>query len=222
MDTACESFRQGRVLVSLGLLTQMNVDERFGVGDLATGLGKELKIKVTVLSPSWSQPDRVELFANGTKIREHAFDSRRTGSNRNSRSVTWSIPRPTYDVYLVAIASGPGVIAPYWPIARPYQPTSPVWQPRVIGATNPIWVDADGDGKFTPAREYADTLLQKSGFDPAKLIPALGQYDESVSIQAASLYQAAGHDIRAEVFAHALAGASEAVRKGFAAFAATL
>jgi hypothetical protein len=22
----------------------------------------------------------------------------------------------------------------------------------VIGATNPVWVDADGDGKFTPKR----------------------------------------------------------------------
>ena len=222
VDAACESFRQGRVLVSLGLLAQMKVDDKFGVGDLAIGLGKEVKVKIIVLSPSWSQADRVELFANGTRIREQAFEPRRSGSNRNSRSVSWSIPRPAHDVHLVAIASGPGVTAPYWPIARPYQPTSPVWQPRVIGATNPVWVDADGDGKFTSARAYAVTLLRESGSDPGRLIPALGEYDEAVSIQAASLCQAAGHDIRAEDFARALADASGPVRKGFGAFAATL
>src|SRR2546430_3772363 len=48
-----------------------------------------------------------------------------------------------YDAHLVAIASGPAVAGPYWPIAKPYQPSSRVWEPRVLGATNPIWVDGD-------------------------------------------------------------------------------
>jgi hypothetical protein len=52
----------------------------------------------------------------------------------------------------VAIASGPGVRDAFWRIAKPYQPSSTTWKPRVVGATNPIWVDADGDGKFTALR----------------------------------------------------------------------
>jgi hypothetical protein len=44
------------------------------------------------------------------------------------------------------------VTAPFWRIPKPYQPTSTAWNPRVIGATNPIWIDCDGDGKFTPPR----------------------------------------------------------------------
>jgi hypothetical protein len=53
---------------------------------------------------------------------------------------------------LLAVASGPPVTAPFWRIPKPYQPTSTTWNPRVIGATNPIWIDADGDGRFTPPR----------------------------------------------------------------------
>src|SRR5438477_5748614 len=90
----------------------------------------------------------------------------------------WTIPRPAHDVYLVAIASGPGVKSPHWAIPRPYQPTSPIWEPRVIGSTNPIWVDGDGDGKFTPARAYAQQVIQQNGTDPAKLLPALAAFDE--------------------------------------------
>ncbi|HEY6226698.1 MAG TPA: hypothetical protein VI282_06215, partial [Verrucomicrobiae bacterium] len=60
-----------------------------------------------------------------------------------------SAPR---DAYLLAVASGPPVTAPFWRIPKPYQPTSTTWNPRVIGATNPIWIDADGDGRFTPPR----------------------------------------------------------------------
>ena len=72
--------------------------------------------------------------------------------------VAWSIPRPMHDLYLVAIASGPGVEHPFWPVGKPYQPTSRVWAPRLLAATNPVWIDADGDGKG----EYG-TFLEMSG-----------------------------------------------------------
>jgi hypothetical protein len=67
--------------------------------------------------------------------------------------VRWTVPRPAQDVHLIAIASGPGITSPHWAIPKPYQPSSRMWNARVLGATNPIWVDADGDGKFTPLRK---------------------------------------------------------------------
>jgi hypothetical protein len=114
-----------------------------------------IQVHVEVLAPSWIQADQVELFANGTKVREARLDpasgKRNTGGKGNEWKVIWDIARSAHDFHLVAIASGPGVIAPYWPIARPYQPASRVWTPRVIGATNPIWIDGDGDRKFSSA-----------------------------------------------------------------------
>lgn len=220
IEEVFRNLRQGRALVSLGLLTQMRVDDKFSVGDLATNLGKTFLISVKVLGPSWVTADRVELYANGVLIRDQSVEAKRPGPEK--AKITWAIPRPTHDVYLVAIASGPGVTSPHWAIPRPYQPTSLAWEPRVIGSTNPIWVDADGDGKFTPARAYARTIIQQNGMEPAKLLPALAVFDEAVATQAASLCHSAGKDVRDAEFARSLQQSPAAVQRGFAAFFHTI
>lgn len=138
---ACANLRAGRALISLGLLVDMAVQGRFRVGDLATQLPEQIEVTATVSAPKWSRADRVELYANGHKIQQ-----------TNTAKATWIIPRPEADTYLVAIASGPGITSPHWAIPKPYQPSSKVWNSRVLGATNPIWLDCDGDGKFTPLR----------------------------------------------------------------------
>jgi hypothetical protein len=184
LDEVCASYRAGRLLVSMGLLANMTVDERFRVGDLATKLGRNIRVTVEVLGPSWVNADRVELFANGVKVREAAIAP--TKRPQKAR-VTWTLPRPKHDVHLVAVATGPGVTAPFWEIPRPYQPTSKAFTSRVIGSTNPIWIDADGDGRFTAAREYAGRLVAGAGGDPGKLKAALAGYDEAVALQATDL-----------------------------------
>ncbi|PYK99430.1 MAG: hypothetical protein DME19_08630 [Verrucomicrobia bacterium] len=219
IEEACQSFLKGRVLVSLGLLVQMSVDDKFGVGDLATGLGELTRVTVTVLGPSWARADRVELYANGVRIRDQHIDVA-AGPVEKTR-ITWMIPRPAYDTHLVAIASGPAVAGPYWPIAKPYQPSSRVWEPRVLGATNPIWVDGDGDGRFTPPRAYAKEIVKRVGVDPKKLVAELAKYDESVAAQAASLCQATGRDVRSAEVEEALKTALQHVKRGFAAYANT-
>src|SRR6185369_10819711 len=93
--------------------------------------------------------------------------------------ITWTIARPAQDTHLIAIATGPGVTAPCWAIPRPYQPSSKVWTPRVIGSTNPIWLDADGDGKFTTPRALAAQLLAQAGNDPAKILQLLATHDHA-------------------------------------------
>jgi len=220
IDTACRSFQQGRVAVSLGLFTSLEVDGKFAPGDMATGLGPEIHVAVRVLGPKWVQADKVELFADGTKIREQAIHAPSDAVEK--AAIEWRIPKPAHDVHLVAIASGPGVTAPYWAIPSPYQPTGRIRAPRVIGSTNPIWIDADGDGKYTAPRAYAQALLQQIGPDPARLIPALATYDEAVAAQAAALCQSAGHDVRSAAFTAALQSASASTRAGFSAFMSTL
>jgi hypothetical protein len=126
--------------------------------------------------------------------------------------------RPRKDVHLVAVATGPGVTSPSWAIPRPYQPDPGPWVPRVIGSTNPIWIDGDGDGKYTPPRGYAKAVVEKSGAEPARVVAALGEYDEAVAAQAASLLQAAGKDVR-DID---VSKAADAVKRGFASYAATL
>jgi hypothetical protein len=215
VPTACSNLLAGRALVSMGLLADMTVNERYKVGDVATNLGAQVRVTVRVLGPPWVSATNVWLFANGVKVREQAL------AGAHDSTVTWTIPRPAHDVHLVAIAAGSAVMAPYWAIPRPYQPASPHWEGRVIGSTNPIWLDGDGDGRFTAARTYAKRLVNKYGTDSAKLIFALDRFDEAVAAQAASFYAATGQSFAAPEFAEALKSGAPHVQRGFNAFAAT-
>jgi hypothetical protein len=78
---ACRNLKAGRAYVSMGLLPIMTVNNTFGVGALVTNATATLKINVRVLAPSWIAADRIELFANGIKIRTATISSR-TGERR--------------------------------------------------------------------------------------------------------------------------------------------
>src|SRR6185436_19618867 len=117
---------------------------------------KSFEIEATIDCPNWIRPEKVELFSNGTKIKEKHLkaDEHRHGPFR----LSWTVPKPNHDVALVLIGSGNGMTAPYWAVARPYQPSSKHFEQPVIGATNPVWIDADGDGQYTSPRNYAQKL----------------------------------------------------------------
>ena len=105
---------------------------------------------------------RIELFANGVKVREQPVAAE-SGSRPGTKvEVTWELRRPGHDAYLVAVSSGPGVSAPSWAIARPYQPTSRAWTPRVLGIANPIYIDGDADGMWTSPKRYAERLVARA------------------------------------------------------------
>jgi hypothetical protein len=221
VSVACSNLLAGRASVSMGLLTDLTVNGKFKSGDLATGLSRaDLKATLKVRGPSWVSPTNFALYANGIKLSMPAINDEKAAPPDSDlkASVTWTIPRPTHDLYLVAIATGPGVVAPFWPIAKPYQPVSTGWDSRVIGSTNPIWIDGDDDGKYTPARGYAARLIAHYGSDCRNLLKALNSFDEAVAIQAASLINAAGFKVSSDD----LASAAPHVKRGFEVFKAEL
>ena len=226
VSEACSNLVAGRALVSMGLLVQLVVEDKFRAGDIATGLGKDVHVKVSVLGPSWVTATNVALFANGLKIRQESLTTPSPPGARAAKSgvqaeLTWTLSRPSHDVHLVAIATGPAVTAPFWAIPRPYQPTSTRWEGRVIGSTNPILLDADGDGKFSSARDYARRLVAKHNEKFADLLAALRNFDEAVAAQAASLWAAAGGQVGESDLVGALKSAAPQTQRGFAAYVET-
>jgi hypothetical protein len=179
------SLLAGRVMVSYGLLTQIVVAGKFGPGELAAGAG-DVDVDVTVLGPEWVKATRVGLYANGIEVRSADIPAQRETGAVKWRG-RWTLPRPKRDVYLVAIATGPGIAGPYWPTAKPYQPTSDHFEGYVIGSTGPVWLDADGSGRFDCARDYATAIIEKAGVDSAAIAAGLADYDEAVAAQAAGL-----------------------------------
>lgn len=191
VDQAVNNFLQGRVRVSYGLLTEISVNDKYGSGELAATAGDEVKVSVRVLGPHWTTADRVVLYANGAPLRETVIDA--DSRNDLPRGVIWSgewqIPKPGHDVHLVAIATGPGIDRLYWKTAKPYQPDSPVSEPRVVGCSGAVWLDVDGDGRRTSARQYAQRLFSEAAGNLTALVGGLSDFDQAVASQAAHLVQ---------------------------------
>ena len=210
---AFESVRRGQVMVSYGLLAEIDVQGK-GPGELV-GAKDSLDVRIRVKGPGWTRAQRVALYVNGVKAREEKIGS---GTKAGLKwEGTWRLPRPRHDVHLVAIAEGPGIAAPYWPTAKPYQPTSIAFTPYVLGLSGAVFVDADASGKFESGFEYARREVSAAG-EVRPLVTRLGAYDTAVAIQAASLLRVQDPDgFEARVRA-LIQAAPPQVAKGFTAY----
>ncbi len=214
VDEVIDNFVSGRTLVSFGLFTEMKVNNKYGHGDLVSSSNK-LVVSIRVQGPSWLNADKISLYANGIKVKEAVI-------NKTNKALKWSgvweIPRPNHDIYLVAIAEGPVIKFPFWQIAKPFQHSSSNWNPKVIGSTGVIRIDADGDGEFNAAYHYAKRLWENSDGNFDALFKTLGKYDEAIAIQVAAVITEAGFDVTSREISEALKKANSKVRKGFQTF----
>jgi hypothetical protein len=190
VEQAVDSFVQGRVMVSYGLLTNLTVNDRYGSGELARVGGDTVKVNVRVQGPHWTTASRVQLFANGIVIREATMPANDDSApaKRLDWKTEWIIPRPGHDVHLVAIATGPGITGPHWKTALPYQSTSPDFEPTSLGCSGAVWLDVDGDGRRSSARDYAEFAVGSSGNDVGAMLEKLAMYDEATAAQAAFVF----------------------------------
>jgi hypothetical protein len=185
LSQAIASVRRGRVTVSYGLFVDVDVHGK-GPGELVDGRN-DLDVRIRVKGPGWTRARRVTLYANGVKLREGVIKNGASAGVKWEGS--WRLPKPAHDVYVVAIADGPGIAAPYWPTAKPYQPTSIEFMPYVLGVSGAVFVDADGSGSFDNAYEYARREVA-AATDVRSLVTRLATYDRGVAVQAASLLRA--------------------------------
>ncbi|HWB12687.1 MAG TPA: CehA/McbA family metallohydrolase [Pirellulales bacterium] len=188
---AVGSLLAGRVLVSFGLAADVEVNGRYGPGDLVSAAScAELDVRVRVLGPSWSDATEVVLFVNGSEARREKPPQ--AGHARIKYDSIWTIPRPRRDAHLVVVAIGPGVSNPYWPTAKPYQPDSPEWAPYTLGVTGAVYIDADDTAGYTSPRAYALELARQAAGDIKRLASLLADYDEAVTVQAAAVLHQRG------------------------------
>ncbi|MCH9726173.1 MAG: CehA/McbA family metallohydrolase [Planctomycetes bacterium] len=211
-----QNFVDGKVLLSYGLFTRIKVNSQYGPGDLVPQ-SKDLEVSLTVSGPSWVTADQISLYANGQLIRREDIKSKKQGGVKWTGN--WRIKKPLHDCHLVAIATGPGVVAPYWPLAKPYQPDSPKFESQVVGSTGAVWIDADGNGKRTPAYAYAQKLVIRHANDNKSLIESLSHYDRAVVFQVASLLKARGVSPFDSLLTKLLQDAASQVQIGFAIYA---
>jgi hypothetical protein len=216
VDEAVQNFLQGRVSVSHGLLVELKVAGEFHPGDLAQLKSDEVEVALRVLGPHWTTAEKFLIFINGRLFREEPIV---LPKERNTTpGVHWQgvrkLPRPKHDVHLVAIALGKGIASPHWMTAKPYQPTSPDFQPTTLGVTGAIWLDGDGDGKRSSPYDYAQRLHKAADGDFVSLIKSLGDYDPAIAAQAVQLHLSKKGLPEQQTFERALSTAPAAVAEG--------
>jgi len=154
------ALQSGRNTLSFGPFVTLQVGGA-GSGDTATGPGEQTAT-VTVQAPPWIPLTEVTLLDGATNTVLAASSQVQTvpagGAERLQidLSHTWT---PTEDTWLIALATGgslfPGV---------PYNTSDPAaldlaairagavdGPATAFGVTNPVFVDADGDGQVTPS-----------------------------------------------------------------------
>ena len=173
-DEMIRNFQQGRTSISLGLFSEVIVDGQFGPGDIASGT-KPMQVRFRVASPAWITPRRALVFMNGQLVAEKLVQSK--FGQATDEWLSFKITKPRHDSHLVCIALGDGIKDESWKTYADY----------TLAATNPVWIDADGDGKFTTPRETARLLLRSSKQTLDSLKQIAQNEDGGLAVQAMSL-----------------------------------
>lgn len=236
----CDSLKSGRAAVSLGLFPQLAISDApdaldapslttgvikadaSGPGDLHKGNSRFFEITASVDFARWMNPQSrtvATLYENGQP--KLVFPLNVPKQAGKPLAFKARFPKPKADAWYVLIAEAPGMTNAYWSIARPYQPTSPEWNPTMIGATNPIYVDANGDGLYSSPRQTALHLGEQYA-SPHDIIMALDRHNWGVATQMAELLHEARVDLTAAEFQPRITKAAPHVQQAFSDYLSSI
>lgn len=128
-----------RTVVSFGLFTELMVENDTTAKSKMSGKtyrNKKIPVTIKVYHPSWVAASNVSLYADGKKIYSGNLTNEKSTDNIVVKKIF--IPRPARKTTFVAIAEGPDPKVPWWPVAKPYQHSSPELNPIVLGISAPV------------------------------------------------------------------------------------
>jgi hypothetical protein len=167
------ALRAGRSSLSMGLFADVRVDGA-RPGDLVPRAARHA-VELVVRAPSWVRPRRAEVWVNGA-LRAQA-DLSGAPAGPFARTLALAVEARAHDAWLVCVVHGDGVRHPAWPLLNDY----------TLAATNPVFLDDDGDGRYSAPRESARELLEERGGDARSLATIAAEVDEAVALQALDL-----------------------------------
>lgn len=171
VDATCEALRNGKTSIALGLFTTIRVNETASSGDLLRrASGETVEARIRVASAHWFTPRELIVFVNGKAVERRALDA--TPGRAFDATTTVSMPWPEHDAWLVAVAQGGGSGGAWWPMQQDYS----------LGATNPVFLDADGDGAWSSPRHTAAALASRWNGGAAALIALVRELDDATAI----------------------------------------
>ncbi len=134
------AVKNHRVVLTNGPFVTIDTPAGSRVGDQETNLAATVNVHVRVQAPSWLNVDTLTLVVNGAVAQTVPIAST-TAAVKYDATLPVSI---TKDSWIVATVSGSQDLAP----VIPWQYGTTAVTPFAL--TNPIWIDHDGDGLFSP------------------------------------------------------------------------
>jgi len=170
----CRDLAAGHSSISMGIFAHAELAGRSS-GELVSAAGaSELALSLRVASASWIHPAQAVVFVDGTPVTTLEIPAQDAPTDvRLERGIAV----PPHDAWLVCVVTGPGVGGRFWPQVNDY----------TLAATNPIWIDVDGDGRCSSPREIARARLAAAGDGPQALERALQSCDEAVALHVLDL-----------------------------------
>ncbi len=113
------------------------------LGELTTASGGKVTFDIKVQAPSWVDLDKMQVIRGGKTggdvIKTVTLDSTTTSPSNPAIRYQGKVDvLATKDTWVVVVATGTKKLSPVVHNKQPF------------GVTNPIFIDADGDGKYTP------------------------------------------------------------------------
>jgi hypothetical protein len=172
VDAAIKQMQAGNMSVSYGLFGTVTVNGAAHMGQLAKPVDGAINVVFHVASPNWITARKAIVYLNGLKVAEQELVM--VPRTTLSTNVTFKIPAPPHDAHLVCVAYGDGVKDPSWKTLHDY----------TLAVTNPVFIDVDGDGKFSSAHDTAVAQLKKlEPLSVAKIESAIAGVDDAVGVQ---------------------------------------
>lgn len=200
VDALCDALRAGRASVGLGIFAEVRVAGG-GAGQLVVPPGRRVPVELRVAAPSWVRPREARAWVNGRLAATTAVPDPEGGPTDVRLALELDL-EGEHDAWVACAVFGDGVRGPWWPTLNPW----------TFAATNPVWLDVDGDGRHAAPRESAAALVESLRRDgPAAARPA----DAAVLVHALDLL---GDDPGGVLCGALLAAASPGARAQAEAF----
>ena len=148
-----DGIRSGRLSTTTGPFMRMTVNGR-PMGSTLSITDEIADIHVDAQAASWIDLDTITVIQNGDEVAQVTIENSGEGVTHLRPRIRIDIPR---DCWVIAIAEGDEPMTPY--VNDKDRPVFPV----AIG--NPVFIDADGDGVYTPPLEWAKNIIATDDLD---------------------------------------------------------
>ena len=154
-----KAIRGGRVSTTTGPFIRMTANG-YPMGSTVTLQNPMLDVHVNVQTTSWIDVNTIKVIQNGDEVAKMEFNRAWCrGPQHLQPRIRIEAPR---DCWVVAIAQGDEAMTPYTIHSdRPIYP---------LAIANPIYIDADGDGIWTPPRDWAAQVVKEHHDDFASFV----------------------------------------------------